>query len=227
VTGHLVVRQYDAHAWAEYWVSGTGWQRVDPTAAVAPARIEEGLNAALSADDRASLSAFTGARFEGFPLLRSLLHWSDSLEHRWNLWVIGYDPQLQGDFLEKLLGEITPARVGAALFIGGGLSLGVVALALFWRRQAVPRHPVERAFARFCERVSGAGWQRAPAESPAAFLGRIAASGGLRQDQAAALIAELERLLYNPAADWGRRDLRHLQAQLTRLQFRLVFGSVR
>ncbi|PWG68529.1 hypothetical protein DF186_24960, partial [Enterococcus hirae] len=59
VTGHVMVRQYDAHAWVEYWQPGAGWQRVDPTAAVAPARIEEGLSAALSPEDRESLSALT------------------------------------------------------------------------------------------------------------------------------------------------------------------------
>ena len=37
---HLIVRQSDAHAWVEVWLEGQGWTRVDPTAAVAPERIE-------------------------------------------------------------------------------------------------------------------------------------------------------------------------------------------
>ncbi len=36
----VVVRQSDAHAWAEVWLAGRGWTRVDPTAAVSPARVE-------------------------------------------------------------------------------------------------------------------------------------------------------------------------------------------
>jgi transglutaminase-like putative cysteine protease len=32
------VRQSDAHAWAEVWLGGSGWVRVDPTGAVSPAR---------------------------------------------------------------------------------------------------------------------------------------------------------------------------------------------
>jgi transglutaminase-like putative cysteine protease len=40
VDGYYTVRQSDAHAWAEIWTSAAGWQRVDPTAAVAPERIE-------------------------------------------------------------------------------------------------------------------------------------------------------------------------------------------
>ncbi|HEX6736559.1 MAG TPA: DUF3488 and transglutaminase-like domain-containing protein, partial [Azonexus sp.] len=43
VDGYLVVRQSDAHAWAEVWLADRGWVRVDPTAAVSPARIETGL----------------------------------------------------------------------------------------------------------------------------------------------------------------------------------------
>ena len=40
--GHLIVRQSDAHAWTEIWLDGLGWYRIDPTAAVAPERIDIG-----------------------------------------------------------------------------------------------------------------------------------------------------------------------------------------
>ncbi|HSQ10252.1 MAG TPA: DUF3488 and transglutaminase-like domain-containing protein, partial [Burkholderiaceae bacterium] len=42
VDGFMTVRQADAHAWTEVWLSGRGWVRVDPTAVVAPFRIERG-----------------------------------------------------------------------------------------------------------------------------------------------------------------------------------------
>ena len=35
-----LISQADAHAWIEVWLDGRGWMRVDPTAAVAPQRIE-------------------------------------------------------------------------------------------------------------------------------------------------------------------------------------------
>ena len=35
VGNYMIVRQADAHAWAEVWLTGEGWTRVDPTAAVA------------------------------------------------------------------------------------------------------------------------------------------------------------------------------------------------
>ncbi|MBT8063106.1 MAG: DUF3488 and transglutaminase-like domain-containing protein, partial [Gammaproteobacteria bacterium] len=51
LTGHVTVRQSDAHAWSEVWLAGQGWQRVDPTAAVAPWRIRTGLAGAMPAGE--------------------------------------------------------------------------------------------------------------------------------------------------------------------------------
>ena len=42
VDGFLTIRQSDAHAWSEVWLQGRGWVRVDPTAIVAPLRIDQG-----------------------------------------------------------------------------------------------------------------------------------------------------------------------------------------
>ena len=112
LTGHLVVRQFDAHAWTEVWLEGRGWVRFDPTAAVAPARIESGLSAALSESDREVLSSVTGARFEGVPGLKDVVYLFESMQHRWNLWVVGYDTEMQARYLADLLGEVTPTRVG-------------------------------------------------------------------------------------------------------------------
>ncbi len=41
--GTFIVRQSDAHAWAEVWLDGIGWARIDPTAVVAPERLHRGI----------------------------------------------------------------------------------------------------------------------------------------------------------------------------------------
>ncbi|MFV2089491.1 MAG: transglutaminase family protein [Pseudomonadales bacterium] len=227
ITGHLVVRQYDAHGWAEVWVAGRGWVRVDPTSAVAPERIEKGIRAALSSADLATLSVFTNARMGKWELLGDALRWADSIEHRWNLWVVGYDTNFQSRFLQDLLGELSPTRIGLAILGGGGLSLGAVAVVLFWRRRGVHRHPVEKAFRRFCDKLAGYGYERRPQESPSGFVRRIAAEVGLTEAQVGGLVAELDTLLYNPGVAWGTRELQALRSQLRRLQFRLAFGASR
>jgi transglutaminase-like putative cysteine protease len=227
ITGHLVVRQYDAHAWAEVWMAGAGWTRVDPTSAVAPARIESGLNAALSVEDRATLSAFTNARFGDQSLMSDFLHWADSLEHRWNLWVVGYDTYFQADVLKKILGEITPLRIGMVMLVAGTISVGFVALTLFWRRRPRYRHPGERVFRNFDRKLASFGLRRDPAESPAAFVARVAGEAGIEEDQFRTLVAELNDVLYNPELDLGSDRLAQLRSGLRRLRFKLVFNAAR
>jgi transglutaminase-like putative cysteine protease len=218
VTGHLVVRQFDAHAWAEVWLDGRGWVRLDPTAAVAPARIESGLDAALSETDRAVLSAITGRRFEGVPGLKDVLYLFESMQHRWSLWVVGYDTDRQARYLADLLGEVTPTRVGLVMLLGGGVSLGLVAMSLFWRRRAVPDHPAQRAFRRFAQRLGRIGLTRLPDETPGRFLARVNAVRKRAPAEIAPLIDHLDSLLYNPDVASTKEALRRLRGGLRRLQ---------
>jgi transglutaminase-like putative cysteine protease len=97
VDGYLIVRQSDAHAWAEVWLEGRGWLRIDPTAAVAPNRIEAGLASAVPVGEplpfivRADLSWLRQMRFR----------W-EAVTNTWNQWVLGYDPQRQREVLSRL-----------------------------------------------------------------------------------------------------------------------------
>ena len=97
---YLIVRQSDAHAWAEVWLEGRGWVRVDPTAAVSPERIEQDLSAAISETDQLPMMARGD-----YPLLRkAFLNW-DSVNNGWNQWVLGYDDKKQIELLNKLIGK--------------------------------------------------------------------------------------------------------------------------
>jgi transglutaminase-like putative cysteine protease len=218
VTGHLVVRQYDAHAWVEVWLPGAGWVRFDPTAAVAPARIEQGLDAALSEPDRASLAAFSNLRLGGMAGLADLLNYVESLEHRWNLWVVGYDSNLQRRYLQELLGDVSPARIGWVMLIGGAASLGLVALSLFWRRRPPRGHPIERSLRRFGATMARLGLARALDETPRRFVLRIGASAGRAPAQMEALVESIDRLLYNPAGAIDAHELRTVRRGLRRLR---------
>ena len=221
VTGHVVVRQYQAHSWIEAWIEGRGWTRFDPTAAVAPERVESGLNAALSSEDRAVLSFLSSARMSGEGMLTGALEFVDSLEHRWNLWVVGYDAATQSDVLKKLLGKVTPARIGIALAIGGGLSLLLVSVALFWRRRPPHRHRLERAFDSFCQRMARQGFERAPGETPAAFMERLSTNTSI---DLADLRTRLQSSLYDPEAA-SKDEQRLLARELRKLRFRLAFAT--
>ncbi|KAF7598958.1 MAG: transglutaminase [Candidatus Dactylopiibacterium carminicum] len=79
VDGSLVVRQSDAHAWAEVWIAGRGWLRVDPTATSAPERIDGGLSRALSSSEPRPLFMR-----EALAMLRALRHRWEALNNSWN-----------------------------------------------------------------------------------------------------------------------------------------------
>jgi hypothetical protein len=221
---HLVVRQYDAHAWAEIWLANEGWVRVDPTAAVAPGRIERGLAGGLPAEELASLSLFSTARLGDVAGLRDLLHLLDSIEHRWTMWVVGYDTALQARYLTELLGKVTPLRIGIALVVGGCLSMLLVAATLVWRRGVKHQHPAVRAFCVFARRLERFGVKREPSESPAAFVTRVATDRGIAPHVYQPVVENLNRLLYNPGAGDAADDLKHLKRKIRTLQLQLALS---
>ncbi|NHB66756.1 DUF3488 domain-containing transglutaminase family protein [Acinetobacter sp. GFQ9D192M] len=94
------VRQLDAHAWTEVWIDQR-WQRFDPTAMVAPQRIDDGMQNLISQDERvwASNSGWTSQRNVWLTKLRV---WSDYASYQWQSKVVGYNAESQQGWLAKL-----------------------------------------------------------------------------------------------------------------------------
>ena len=124
---HLMVRQYDAHVWVEAWLPAQGWVEFDPTAAVAPSRVEFGLDQALS--DFGEQAGGFGANLRRNPLFSRLSHMTDYMDFVWSKWVLGYNQDSQFEVLSRLLGQVNPQRIAVALVLAGG---GVVLLVLGW-----------------------------------------------------------------------------------------------
>ena len=222
VTGHMIVRQYQAHAWAEVWLEGRGWVRVDPTAAVAPERVEQGLDAALSDGDRSSLSAFTSIRLgDGLGLARLMYMW-ESLEYRWYRYVVGYDSDKQNDFLKNLLGEVTPTRIAIALIVAGSLCVLLIAVPMLMGRSTKPQHPVLKIFSRFVARVEKKGWKRQNEESPTQFILRLSKLQSSSGSSLSPLVSLLERALFDPKFEPSKEQLADLEKRLERFRLSLV-----
>lgn len=170
IGGYWVVRQADAHAWAEVWRKGQGWVRVDPTSMVSPDRIE------LSVGDRAGAGvAVRFLRGSGrLPrALRGLRQAWDSVNNTWNQWVLGYDPERQYAVFNRLGFEDPGWRAVATAL---GLSVGLLLLLVGWetlRTRPPPVDPVRRCYNRFCERLSGRRLARLPHEGAAAYADRV------------------------------------------------------
>ncbi|HEY6095550.1 MAG TPA: DUF3488 and transglutaminase-like domain-containing protein [Gallionellaceae bacterium] len=168
--GYYIVRQSDAHAWTEVWLQGRGWVRADPTAVIAPSRVQAGLNAALP--DNAALPFL--ARTQS-PLLLRLRFNLDALTNQWNQWVLGYNTERQFALLTRLgMEDISWRKMAINLLIGVGMLVGLFALFML-RRLYVQRHdPAQMLYLRFCRKLAHAGLQRAAHEGPQDFANRAA-----------------------------------------------------
>ncbi len=176
---NLVIRQSDAHAWAEVWIAGQGWLRVDPTAAVSPTRIERGIAAALP--DEEVLPLFT--RSDNAWLNQLRYRW-EAANHQWNRWVLGYNPQRQREVLAQF-GLSSDWRELIAT-LGALCSALLLGLLVWTLRQYRPRDPVQRAWLEFCRRLARQGLRREDWQGPQDFA-KIAAR---RRPSLAPLIRE-------------------------------------
>lgn len=174
IGNYLIVRQSDAHAWAEVWLEGQGWVRIDPTARIAPQRVEaeSGLLAALPAGEALPLFA----RMD-FDWLRQIRFGWDMVNYNWHKWVLGYSHKRQHELLSKLgMGLDSVRGMAYAMLLGlGGLML-VFAAAMLWQLRAAPRDPVVAAYRRFCAKLAGVGLVRRAEEGPGDYAARIAAA---------------------------------------------------
>jgi transglutaminase-like putative cysteine protease len=172
IDGYLTVRQSDAHAWAEVWLPHRGWVRVDPTAAVAPERVQHSLASALPPP--------APFGFEG--LGRLLQPDPDSLPGRirylfgavnngWNQWVLNYTPQRQERAVERL-------REGLSHWQSLALIAMLCAMLFLVRKFSQRRKadPVDALYSVLCQRLGQLGLPRAPDEGPTAYARRVAAA---------------------------------------------------
>ncbi|OGS93225.1 MAG: transglutaminase [Gallionellales bacterium GWA2_59_43] len=172
VGNYYIVRQSDAHAWAEVWLSGQGWVRIDPTAAIAPARVELGLSAAVTNNAALPFMARNPPQW----LLNLRLNW-DALANQWNQWVLGYNKELQFAFLTRLgMESVTWQKMALNMTVGLGLSIAL--FALFMLRHLFARRPdkVQAAWLKLCRRLAKAGLPRAAHEGAQDYAARVAAA---------------------------------------------------
>jgi hypothetical protein len=211
--GYFLVRQSEAHAWAEVWLAGRGWMRVDPTAVVAPERLQRGLLDLLP---------------QQLPARARLLHaspWLNELLQRWdaaNAWwtnrVVKFDYDAQLGLLERLGIRSPDARaLGWAFMSALCLWLAIIA----WHvgrsiRRARP-DPLSRAYARLCRKLARIV-PRAPHQGPLAFGEALIAR---RPEVRTAVLPLLERyaeLRYGPPAPEQRaQDIRTFHDAVARL----------
>ena len=199
IAGHMIVRQSDAHAWTEVWLPGRGWVRTDPTAAVAPERIESGMSGARFEEIGARWGLSAPTRW----MYQAAMIW-DSVDARWNEWILGYGPENQARFLERLgMDDPDWRKMMLALVVAVVAMLAVISLLLLRRNRPPRPDAAARLYRRFTDKV---GVPPATGETPQAYAMRIAGLGR-------ALPREANRVVRAYlAARYGRPSPRSLAA---------------
>lgn len=214
---YYMVRQSDAHAWTEVWLAPRGWVRVDPTAAVAPERVEYGIESldAMDAARRAADGKRFAARWLTRAWQRARFTW-DSVNISWFYWVRDYDEVRQARLLERV-----GLREYAALAMVAGMIALVLAYAFAASRARLARDPVERLYQRYCRKLARAGLARAHNEGPLDYGRRAGGYWPDRRDAIEAITARYVALRYggNVSAQERAalgRAVRHLTLRRTR-----------
>ncbi|GAB4275424.1 MAG: DUF3488 and transglutaminase-like domain-containing protein [Methylomicrobium sp.] len=171
VGNFLEIRQADAHAWTEVWLENQGWKRIDPTAAVAPERIEQIVNIEQQIASRAisfiDANSDLARQFDWLKQARQL--WS-SIDYNWQRWVINYHSVNQSQFL-ALFGIDSLKKMLYSLI---GL-LAAVTILLSWLLLSKSRQGTDkvlRCYDRFCRKLAKAGLKRGIGEGPIDFAKR-------------------------------------------------------
>ncbi|MBK7249517.1 MAG: DUF3488 domain-containing transglutaminase family protein [Gammaproteobacteria bacterium] len=166
---YFIVRQSDAHAWAEVWLEGRGWTRIDPTAVVSPERLSRGILDLLP--DAVSAPA---RLVHALPWLATLRFRWDAANTWWQQHVVGFDLRSQ----LALLGVLGFARADLQQLVAvlAAVTLGWLAWILWETRRTarVPRRDaLARAWLGCCAALAPIAARRAH-EGPLAYAGRIA-----------------------------------------------------
>ena len=205
VDGYMVVRQADAHAWAEVWLAGNGWKRVDPTAAAVPVRVELGITAAAPAGATLPLLMRTNLNW-----LKGLRNNWEALTNQWNQWVLGYNPDRQREML-SWLGVPQPSWQTMTVMLFWSVA-GVLLLTALWLLRGIRREDTaQRAWLRFCDKLAREGLARERAEGPLDYANRVARALPARENAVRAIASLYVDQRYGPGPDTRSIDrLRHL-----------------
>ena len=164
---YMIVRQADAHAWTEVWLPNRGWYRIDPTAAVAPERIESGRSGAMFD----GIAASWGLSAPSELLYQLTLTW-DALNAKWNEWILGYGPENQSKFMEWLGMEDPDWRQMMLTLIAVVVALIAIISVMLMLRYRPPRKDAAAIlYQKFTEKT---GVEPSQGETPLSYAVRLA-----------------------------------------------------
>ena len=197
---YLLVRQSDAHAWAEVWLQGRGWVRMDPTAAINPARIEAGETATSGGQD-----SYSGS------WLRQIRNRLDLVNHLWTRTIVQFNALRQKSLLQPLgIGAAEQRDLLLALAV---LVASILLAATIWVMRSVRSKDgdaLDAAWRTLRQRLARRGLTDRADEGPVDYLKRIRASGAA--DPALPALEQLVRRYVDLRYSRGAADVADVQA---------------
>ena len=205
LNNELIVRQADAHAWAEVWVRGEGWLRVDPTAVVSPLRVDGGVNAALGPIGLVP----TILAADKWGLLANLRFAWQAMNSQWDQWIVGYNLDRQRQFFSQMgVQNVDWRTLGFWLLISTLVVGATVSMGLLLRDRRPRREAALVAWDRFGRKLAAAGLAREPHEGPMDYLARVRAARPALGAEAEEITRRYVEARYGAGA--SRDDLRAL-----------------
>ncbi len=169
---YLIVRQSDAHAWTEVWLEDQGWVRIDPTAAVAPERIERAI-------DLSNLAEGAPIQFQNLDpgllknLIRQLGFGVDFINARWHRWVLGYTNQRQTELLSLFgLDFLKRSTLGFAMVAVASLITLIITIGIL-RSSRKRIDPILKSYQHFCKKLAKQNLPRFHSEGPKDYAQRV------------------------------------------------------
>jgi protein-glutamine gamma-glutamyltransferase len=194
--GHYwIIRQSDAHAWVEVWIEGSGWLRIDPTAAIASTRVEQG-----GADDNVNALLGIDLHRQGSWLADLALR-LDALRQFWIERILQFDQSAQQSLLQQLAIPVPDTgKFALLLALCVGCAFGWMSWQVRRDISAPASDRAARAFKRFCARLAKIGLPREAHEGAEAFAARIALARPDLGDAIRALMRQYSDVRYGADA---------------------------
>lgn len=173
IGNYLIVRQRDAHAWSEIWLPNQGWVRVDPTAAIAPERIEAGIDSILPTQENL-LGGFLTENSMVIQVWQNLRYRWDIINNTWNQGIVGYNSFRQQQLISQLGLENVGWRGMIILLLA--LTMTLLFLLAIWillRPAMKINDPAQQIYQRFCRKLARRGLHRHLSEGPLTFATRV------------------------------------------------------
>ncbi|WP_242620296.1 transglutaminase TgpA family protein [Shewanella maritima] len=207
------VYQYMAHAWAEVWIEGKGWQRFDPTAMIAPERILDGFDATFNSQDTyLADSPFSTLRMKDYPLLNKLRQQMASIDFYWSMWVLGFDESRKQQLLANLLGSADASKVALFMLVSLIAIATMIAYYAGLFSSAKQKDSLIKRYNRICTRLNKRGITRQTGQTVSQFDTQVSEALASSNPQVAQKFSEFSsiynQLKYQPLSQPQANELR-------------------